>query len=210
MAKTALIAGVSGQDGAYLSQLLLGRGYRVFGQVRCDAAAGKAHLLELGIAQDIEFVALDLLNINEMRRELDKLCPDEIYNLAGSSSVAQSFDQPMIAVEINALAAARLLEALRHANFACRFFQASTSEMFGNAIASPQNESTPFRPRSLCAVAKAFAQRIATAVAAHRRAVLYLVLRSAKETGQRRGCAVLAKTVEWVEPLLATGHLRYA
>ena len=157
MAKTALIAGVSGQDGAYLSQLLLGRGYRVFGQVRCDAAAGKARLLELGIAQDIEFVALDLLNINEMRRELDKLCPDEIYNLAGSSSVAQSFDQPMIAVEINALAAARLLEALRHANFACRFFQASTSEMFGNAIASPQNESTPFRPRSPYAVAKAFA-----------------------------------------------------
>jgi len=96
MAKTALIAGVSGQDGAYLSQLLLGRGYRVFGQVRCDAAAGKARLLELGIAQDIEFVALDLLNINEMRRELDKLCPDEIYNLAGSSSVAQSFDQPMM------------------------------------------------------------------------------------------------------------------
>jgi len=157
MAKTALIAGVSGQDGAYLSQLLLGRGYRVFGQVRCDAAAGKARLLELGIARDIEFVVLDLLNINEMRRELDKLCPDEIYNLAGSSSVAQSFDQPMIAVEINALAAARLLEALRHANFACRFFQASTSEMFGNAIASPQNESTPFRPRSPYAVAKVFA-----------------------------------------------------
>ena len=157
MAKTALITGVSGQDGAYLSQLLLERGYRVLGQVRHGAAACMARLLELGIAQDVEFLALDLFNINEMRRELDKLRPDEVYNLAGSSSVAQSFDQPMVAMEINAVAAARLLEALRHGGFGVRFFQTSSSEVFGNPVASPQDESTPFRPRSPYAVAKSFA-----------------------------------------------------
>src|SRR5262245_51837792 len=157
MAKTALITGVSGQDGAYLSQLLLERGYRVLGQMRRGVAPNMARLLELGIEQDIEFVPLDLFDINEMRQELDKLRPDEIYNLAGASSVAQSFAQPMVAMETNAVAAARLLEALRQGGSGVRFFQASTSEMFGSAVASPQDESTPFRPRSPYAAAKSFA-----------------------------------------------------
>ena len=156
MARTALITGVSGQDGAYLSKLLLGRGYRVLGQVPRGAPARMARLAELGIDKDIEIVELDLFDLMEMRRELDRFRPDELYNLAGRSSVAYSFERPTVPLEVNAIAAARLLEAARLAIPDVRFFQPSTAEMFGKVTSSPQNESTPFRPRSPYAVAKLF------------------------------------------------------
>ena len=157
MARTALITGISGQDGAYLSKFLLGHGYRVVGQLPRGAPVRTARLAELGIARDIEIAEIDLLAVEEMRRELDKIRPDEIYNLAGPSSVAFSFEQPAISMEVNAVAAARLLEAARLAIPDVRFFQPSTSEMFGSVNSSPQNKSTPFRPRSPYAVAKLFA-----------------------------------------------------
>jgi len=94
MAKTALITGASGQDGAYLSQFLLKRGYRVLGQVRPDAARSDARLRELGIAQHVQLVKLDLFDVEAVRRAIDQYCPDEVYNLAGPSSVARSFEQP--------------------------------------------------------------------------------------------------------------------
>lgn len=154
MGKTALITGVSGQDGAYLSKLLCGKGYRVIGQVAPGAPPRTARLAELGIAGEVEIVALDLLALDDMRNALGRLRPDELYNLAGPSSVAFSFEQPTLPLEVNAVAAARLLEASRLAIPDVRFFQPSTAEMFGRANSSPQNEDTPFRPRSPYAVAK--------------------------------------------------------
>ena len=144
MARTALITGVSGQDGAYLSKFLLGRGYRVLGQVPRCAPPRTARLTELGIVRDIEIVEMNLFDLVEMREEFDRIRPDELYNLAGSSSVAHSFDQPTIPLEVNAVAAARLLEAARLAVPDVRLFQPSTAEMFGKTSLSPQDESTPF------------------------------------------------------------------
>lgn len=157
MAKSALITGVTGQTGAYLSQLLLERGYRVLGQIRPGMPANTARLRELGVEPHVEFVEIDLHDLEQMRQTLVRLRPDEVYNLAGPSSVARSFEAPMVALEVNAVAAARLLEALRLSCADVRFFQASTSEMFGAITASSQNESTPMRPRSPYAVAKLFA-----------------------------------------------------
>jgi GDPmannose 4,6-dehydratase len=156
MAKIALITGVSGQDGAYLSKFLLERGYRVLGQVQHSAPPQMARLTELGIERDIEIVEMDLFNLTEMQKKLDLIRPDELYNLAGQSSVAHSFTQPTMPLEVNAVAAARLLEAARLAIPDVRFFQASSAEMFGKVSSSPQNESTPFRPCSPYGVARLF------------------------------------------------------
>ena len=154
MARTALITGVCGQDGAYLAKLLLAHGYRVLGQIRRDAAPQTAGLAELGVAELVEFVNCDLLDIADVRRMLDRFRPDEIYNLAGASPVASSFDQPMAAFDANAITATRLLEVIRLSAPEVRFFQSSTSEMFGASTNSPQDETTPFRPRSPYAAAK--------------------------------------------------------
>jgi GDPmannose 4,6-dehydratase len=115
-----------------------------------------ARLAELGVERDIELIELDLFDLVNLRNELSRICPDELYNLAGSSSVADSFSRPMMPLEVNAVAAARLLEAVRVAIPDVRLFQPSTSEMFGQVNSSPQNESTPFRPCSPYAVAKLF------------------------------------------------------
>ncbi len=156
MGKVALITGVCGQDGAYLSKFLLEHGYRVVGQYRHTARPHTAGLDELGVTKHIELVGLDLFSIAELRRALLQLKPDEIYNLAGQSSVASSIDQPTTALDVNAVAAARLLEAARLSIPGVRFYQASTSEIFGSAAVSPQDETTAVRPRSPYAVAKAF------------------------------------------------------
>ncbi len=156
MARTALITGVSGQDGAYLSKLLLESGYRVIGQMRPGLSRVPKRLAAFGIEREVEFVELDLLDLAEMRVALERWRPDELYNLAGSSSVAQSFNYPTQPLEVNAVAAARLLEAARLVIPEVRFFQPSSSEMFGEVDSSPQDESTPFRPRSPYAVAKLF------------------------------------------------------
>ena len=159
MSKTALITGISGQDGAYLSHLLLQKGYRVLGAVRRIAAPSMTRLTELGIEDDVELVEFELIELTNMMRALERTKPDEIYNLAAQSFVGLSFEQPIYTAEINALGVSRLLEAIRTINPKIRFYQASTSEMFGKVAdpTKPQSETTPFHPRSPYGVAKLFA-----------------------------------------------------
>jgi GDPmannose 4,6-dehydratase len=157
MARTALITGISGQDGAYLAQLLLAKGYRVVGAVRRTSRGAIPRLIELKIADDVELVDFDLAEITNIMRALEKVKPDEIYNLAAQSYVALSFEQPIFTSDINAIGALRILESLRQVVSTARFYQASTSEMFGNAQTFPQDETTPFHPRSPYGFAKVFA-----------------------------------------------------
>ena len=158
MARTALVTGITGQDGAYLSRLLLDKGYRVFGAFRRGASLNLWRLNELGISEaDINFIPFELLEYANLRRAIAEAEPDEIYNLGAQSFVGISFEQPLFTTDVNALGVTRMLEAIREVNPAIKFYQASTSEMFGKVQAVPQNEQTPFYPRSPYAVAKLFA-----------------------------------------------------
>jgi GDPmannose 4,6-dehydratase len=158
MPRTALVTGITGQDGAYLSRFLLDRGYRVVGAFRRGASLNLWRLNYLGVSEvDIEFIAFELLEYANLRRGIEKARPDEIYNLGAQSFVGISFDEPLFTGEVNALGVARMLEAIREVNPAIKFYQASTSEMFGRVQAAPQTETTPFYPRSPYAVAKLYA-----------------------------------------------------
>ena len=161
MARTALITGITGQDGAYLSRLLLDKGYRVFGAFRRGASLSLWRLNELGVTEaDIEFIPFELLEYANLRRSIEKTAPDEIYNLAAQSFVGISFEQPLFTTDVNALGVTRMLEVIREVSPSVKFYQASTSEMFGKVRAVPQNELTPFYPRSPYAVAKLYAHWI--------------------------------------------------
>ena len=161
MAKTALITGVTGQDGAYLARLLLTKGYRVFGTERAQQPTERARLNWLGVGPDLKIVQLELTDTGQIQRVLDRVAPDEIYNLAAQSFVHASFEQPIYAGEVTGLAVARILEAMRNSRSKARFYQASTSELYGNAKVSPQDEETPFHPRSPYAIAKLYGHHIA-------------------------------------------------
>ena len=154
--KRALVTGVTGQDGAYLAKLLLEKGYRVFGAIRRTSMSNVARLQELGIANDIELVDFDLLEFSNLLRVVEQTRPDEIFNLAAQSFVGISFEQPIYTGECDALGVARLLEAVRNVNPKIRFYQASTSEMYGAVVETPQRETTPFYPRSPYGVAKLY------------------------------------------------------
>ena len=153
---TALITGITGQDGAYLAQLLLEKGYRVIGAFRRASTVSTFRLDALGITPEVELVPFDLTDHGNMRRVIDAAAPDEVYNLAAQSFVGVSFEQPVTTGEITGVGVVRLLEAIREANSSIRFYQASTSEMFGAAPA-PQDEETPFYPRSPYAASKLYA-----------------------------------------------------
>lgn len=157
--KTALVTGISGQDGAYLAQLLLEKGYRVFGTYRRTSSVNFWRIEELGIEQhpQLQLVEYDLTDLSSSIRLLQSCEPDEVYNLAAQSFVGVSFDQPVTTAEITGIGALNLLEAIRIVNRKIRFYQASTSEMFGKVQAVPQVESTPFYPRSPYGVAKLYA-----------------------------------------------------
>jgi GDPmannose 4,6-dehydratase len=157
--RTALIAGVTGQDGAYLAQLLLQKGYRVVGLLRRSASADVIgeRLRWLGIRGDVEMRDGDVIDLSSMLRILDKVAPDEVYNLAAQSFVATSWQQPILTGTVTGMGAVGMLEAVRVARPGARFYQASSSEMFGMAQAPRQNERTPFYPRSPYAAAKLFA-----------------------------------------------------
>ena len=158
MARTALVTGITGQDGAYLSRLLLDKGYRVFGAFRRGASLNLWRLNELGVSEsDIEFIPFELLEYANLRRAIQETAADEIYNLGAQSFVGISFEQPLFTTDVNALGVTRMLEAIREVNPAIKFYQASTSEMFGKVRAIPQNEETPFYPRSPYAIAKLYA-----------------------------------------------------
>ncbi|WP_348696218.1 GDP-mannose 4,6-dehydratase [Duganella fentianensis] len=157
--KTALITGITGQDGAYLAQLLLEKGYQVYGTYRRTSSVNFWRIEELGIQSHphLSLVEYDLTDLGSSIRLLQNTAPDEIYNLAAQSFVGVSFEQPVTTAEITGIGAVNLLEAIRIVNPQIRFYQASTSEMFGKVQAVPQKEDTPFYPRSPYGVAKLYA-----------------------------------------------------
>lgn len=160
--RTALVTGITGQDGAYLAELLLKKGYKVYGTYRRTSSVNHWRIQELGIEQhpNLTLVEFDLTDLSTALRLVDKIQPDEIYNLAAQSFVGVSFDEPITTAEITAVGPLNMLEAVRIVNPKIRFYQASTSEMFGKVQAVPQNESTPFYPRSPYGVAKLYAHWI--------------------------------------------------
>lgn len=157
--KTAVVTGITGQDGAYLAQLLLQKGYKVFGTYRRLSSQNLWRISELGIQNhaNLCLVEYDLTDLSSSIRLLQKCEPDEIYNLAAQSFVGVSFDQPITTAQITGLGPLNLLEAIRIVNPGIRYYQASTSEMFGKVQTIPQDENTPFYPRSPYGVAKLYA-----------------------------------------------------
>jgi len=155
---TALITGITGQDGSYLAEHLLGKGYRVFGVVRRTSHHSYERIEHL--LDRIEIVAADLLDQHSLTVVLQETRPDEVYNLAAQSYVPTSWTQPVLTGEFTALGVTRILEAIRLAHPAAKFYQASSSEMFGKVRESPQGETTPFYPRSPYGVAKVYAHWI--------------------------------------------------
>ena len=157
--KKAIITGISGQDGAYLAQLLLDKGYIVYGTYRRTSSVNFWRIEELGIQNhpNLHLVEYDLTDVGSNIALVQKVQPDEIYNMAAQSFVSVSFDQPATTAQITGIGALNLLEAIRLINPRIRFYQASTSEMFGKVQAIPQVEETPFYPRSPYGVAKLYA-----------------------------------------------------
>ena len=152
--KTALITGITGQDGSYLAEVLLEKGYKVWGMHRRTSTLNFERINH--IMDKIQLVQADLLDQNSLRSVIEQANPDEVYNLAAQSFVPTSWNQPLLTGEITGLGVARLLEAIRCMNPRIRFYQASTSEMFGKVKESPQKETTPFHPRSPYGVAKVY------------------------------------------------------
>lgn len=157
MTKTALICGISGQDGAYLAQLLLAKGYQVYGTSRDAQVSGFGNLDRLGIRDRVTLLSMALSDFRSVIQVLSKVQADEIYNLAGQSSVGLSFEQPVETLESIATGTLNLLEAIRFINAPVRFYNAGSSECFGNTNNQPADENTPFQPRSPYATAKATA-----------------------------------------------------
>ena len=160
--KTALITGITGQDGAYLAKFLLEKGYKVYGTFRRISTPNFWRLQALGIADKIELVSFDLLDQSSIISVLNKTQPDEVYNLAAQSFVGASFEQPIATGEISGLGVTRLLDTIKAINKTIKFYQASSSEMFGLVRETPQDENTPFYPRSPYAAAKLYAHWITT------------------------------------------------
>ena len=154
MSKRAVITGITGQDGSYLAELLLEQGYDVVGMVRRSSTVNFERITHL--MDDVEFAAGDLLDQMSMIEVLQKHRPEEVYNLAAQSFVQTSFGQPVLTGETTALGVTRLLDAIRIVDDSIRFYQASSSEMFGKVHEVPQSETTPFHPRSPYGVAKVY------------------------------------------------------
>ena len=158
MSKRAIVTGITGQDGSYLAELLLAKGYEVYGIVRRASAPNYWRIEH--ILDRIELRPGDLLDQLSLIRVISEVRPHEFYNLAAMSFVPASWDQPMLTGEFNAQGVTRVLEAIRQVDPKIRFYQASSSEMFGKVREVPQNELTPFHPRSPYGVSKAFAHYI--------------------------------------------------
>jgi len=151
---TALITGITGQDGSYLAELLLDKGYRVVGMTRRSSTVTDERIAHLN--GRLEIIAGDLADQSSLVAAIREVAPDEVYNLASQSFVPTSWNQPVLTGEITGLGVARMLEAVRQVDSTIRFYQASSSEMFGKVTESPQDERTPFHPRSPYGVAKAY------------------------------------------------------
>lgn len=157
MEKRALILGISGQDGAYLAGFLLNKGYRVSGSSRDAQMSSFSNLLRLGLRDSVELLSVSLNDFRSVLQGLKETRPDEVYNLAGQSSVGLSFEQPVESFESISIGTLNLLEAIRFLETPTRVYNAGSSECFGNTQGRPADESTPFRPRSPYAVSKAAA-----------------------------------------------------
>src|SRR5579859_2171011 len=156
--KRALITGITGQDGSYLAELLLKKGYKVYGLVRRLSTPNIENIKH--IVDDIELLSADLLDQTSLTEAVMASEPDEVYNLAAQSFVKASFDQPVLTGEFTALGVTRILEAIRNVNKKIKFYQASSSEMFGKVLETPQKETTRFYPRSPYGVAKVYGHYI--------------------------------------------------
>ncbi|HSW89131.1 MAG TPA: GDP-mannose 4,6-dehydratase [Candidatus Saccharimonadales bacterium] len=156
--KRALITGITGQDGSYLAELLLSKGYKVFGTVRRLSTPNMENIRQL--EDKVELLSADLLDQSSLAEAINQAEPDEVYNLAAQSFVKASFDQPVLTGEFTALGVTRILEAIRTVNKKIRFYQASSSEMFGKVVETPQKETTRFHPRSPYGVAKVYGHYI--------------------------------------------------
>lgn len=156
MSKSALITGITGQDGAYLAQLLLEKGYEVHGLIARRSSDTLWRLRELGIEGEVRLVSGDMIDLSSLVRALENSQATEVYNLAAQSFVATSWELPLLTAQVTGMAVANILEAVRLANPDARFYQASTSEMFGLTQAEHQDETTPFYPRSPYGVAKLY------------------------------------------------------
>ena len=156
MTKKALITGITGQDGAYLAEFLIRKGYKVYGAVRRTSSVNTSRLSYIGVLDKIEIVSMDIAEITNIQRLIERIEPDEIYNLAAQSFVKTSYEQPIYTSDIDGIGVTRLLETIRNLGGKPKFYQASTSEMFGKAHESPQNENTPFYPRSPYGIAKLY------------------------------------------------------
>ena len=156
MTKHALITGITGQDGAYLAKLLLEKNYQVYGLIARRGTDTTGRLHELGIAGQVHLLDGDLIDPSSMIRALEKSKAEEVYNLGAQSFVATSWDQPILTAEVTGVSVVKMLEALRIVNPKARFYQASTSEMFGQIQEPLQSERTPFHPRSPYGVAKLY------------------------------------------------------
>ena len=157
--KKAIITGITGQDAAYLAELLLGKGYQVYGTYRRTSSTNFWRIEELGVDQheNLTLLEYDLIDLSSAYRIINEVKPDEIYNLAAQSFVGVSFTQPIATANITGVGALNILEAIRTIDPTIKFYQASTSEMFGKVKEIPQSEETPFHPRSPYGVAKVFA-----------------------------------------------------
>ena len=162
MQKTAMITGVTGQDGGYLAKLLLEKGYRVIGLYRRGATDTFSKIKEHGIFDKIELVDFDLLELSNICRLMKRYQPDEFYNLAAQSFVAVSWEEPIYTAQADGMGVAYILEAIREFSPKTKFYQASTSEMFGLVQEIPQKETTPFYPRSPYGCAKVYAHWLTT------------------------------------------------
>ena len=154
MTKRALITGITGQDGSYLAELLLDKGYEVFGMLRRSSSETTERIDHLG--DRVKFVSGDLLDQSSLLDAIEEALPDEVYNLAAQSFVGTSWKEPVYTADVDGLGVTRMLEALRRVTPDARFYQASSSEMFGKVKESPQTEDTPFHPRSPYGVAKVY------------------------------------------------------
>ena len=156
MKKTAFITGMTGQDGPYLAKLLLEKGYNVYGLVRRYSNPNLDNIKYLGIENDIELITGDITDENSMNHIIKSVKPDEFYNLAAQSFVGASWDLNKLTTEVNSLGPLNILNSIRTHNPNTRYYQASTSEMYGNSDGNKQNEDTPFKPRSPYGVAKLY------------------------------------------------------
>lgn len=157
MSKTALVTGITGQDGAYLARLLLEKGYRVYGLLARRASSTVWRLEELDLLDRVTLIEGDLGDLSSVITALRESEPDEVYNLAAQSFVGTSWRQPILTAQVTGVGALTVLEAIRLVSPETRFYQASTSELFGQAAETPQSETTPFHPRSPYGVSKLFA-----------------------------------------------------